>query len=136
MMKGRQGERVRSYVRGTILGFKRSKSNQYPKTSLIQIESMNTKEEVAWFVLERDASQLMDVINKKAKETHWDVATILKDVTALWHRFPNAMARSILRTANGEAHQLAKRALYWRKNGIASPCARLGVSYPFDPGTE
>ncbi|KAF8401226.1 hypothetical protein HHK36_012155 [Tetracentron sinense] len=69
------------------------------------------------FVLEGDASQLMDVINKKAKEPHWDVATILKDVSALWLRFPIAMARSIPRSANGEAHQLAKRALYWRKNG-------------------
>ncbi|KAI9153557.1 hypothetical protein LWI28_013028 [Acer negundo] len=45
MVKGRQGERVRLYVRGTILGYKRSKSNQYPNTSLIQIEGVNTKEE-------------------------------------------------------------------------------------------
>ncbi|KAF8402726.1 hypothetical protein HHK36_010815 [Tetracentron sinense] len=48
-MKERQGERVRLYVRGTILGYKRSKSNQYPNTSLIQIEGVNTKEEVAWY---------------------------------------------------------------------------------------
>ncbi|KAH7840064.1 hypothetical protein Vadar_012256 [Vaccinium darrowii] len=48
MVKGRQGERVRLYVRGTILGYKRSKSNQYPNTSLIQIEGVNTKEEVTW----------------------------------------------------------------------------------------
>ncbi|KAF3963535.1 hypothetical protein CMV_012088 [Castanea mollissima] len=49
MVKGRQGERVRLYVRGTILGYKRSKSNQYPNTSLIQIEGVNTKEEVGWY---------------------------------------------------------------------------------------
>ncbi|KAI6692125.1 hypothetical protein NL676_019835 [Syzygium grande] len=48
MVKGRQGERVRLYVRGTVLGYKRSKSNQYPSTSLIQIEGVNTQEEVAW----------------------------------------------------------------------------------------
>ncbi|KAJ8631844.1 hypothetical protein MRB53_025167 [Persea americana] len=48
MVKGRQGERVRLYVRGTVLGYKRSKSNQYPNTSLIQIEGVNTKEEVKW----------------------------------------------------------------------------------------
>ncbi|KAL8483573.1 hypothetical protein ACS0TY_026310 [Phlomoides rotata] len=48
-MKGRQGERVRLYVRGTILGYKRSKSNQYPNTSLVQIEGVNTQEEVAWY---------------------------------------------------------------------------------------
>ncbi|KAL8108045.1 hypothetical protein AgCh_024468 [Apium graveolens] len=49
MVKGRQGERVRLYVRVTILGYKRSKSNQYPNTSLVQIEGVNTKEEVSWY---------------------------------------------------------------------------------------
>ncbi|KAI3731125.1 hypothetical protein L1987_62308 [Smallanthus sonchifolius] len=49
MVKGRQGERVRLYTRGTVLGYKRSKSNQYPNTSLIQIEGVNTKEEVTWY---------------------------------------------------------------------------------------
>ncbi|PQQ12821.1 60S ribosomal protein L35a-1 [Prunus yedoensis var. nudiflora] len=49
MVKGRQGERIRLYVRGTVLGYKRSKSNQYPSASLIQIENVNTKEEVAWY---------------------------------------------------------------------------------------
>ncbi|GAU15802.1 hypothetical protein TSUD_236180, partial [Trifolium subterraneum] len=53
MVKGRQGERVRLYVRGTILGYKRSKSNQYPNTSLVQIEGVNTKEEVAWYAGKR-----------------------------------------------------------------------------------
>ncbi|KAG6395518.1 hypothetical protein SASPL_146163 [Salvia splendens] len=55
MVKGRQGERVRLYVRGTILGYKRSKSNQYPNTSLIQIEGVNTQEEVAWYLGKRMA---------------------------------------------------------------------------------
>ncbi|CAH1445366.1 unnamed protein product [Lactuca virosa] len=49
MVKGRQGERVRLYTRGTILGYKRSKSNQYPNTSLVQIEGVNTKDEVSWY---------------------------------------------------------------------------------------
>ncbi|CAH9070517.1 unnamed protein product [Cuscuta europaea] len=49
MVKGRQGERIRLYVRGTVLGYKRSKSNQYPTTSLVQIEGVNTKEEVGWY---------------------------------------------------------------------------------------
>ncbi|EOY17924.1 Ribosomal protein L35Ae family protein isoform 2 [Theobroma cacao] len=55
MVKGRQGERVRLYVRGTILGYKRSKSNQYTNTSLIQIEGVNSKEEVAWYCGKRMA---------------------------------------------------------------------------------
>ncbi|XP_010243420.1 PREDICTED: 60S ribosomal protein L35a-2-like [Nelumbo nucifera] len=48
MVKGHQGKRVRLYVRGTVLGYKRSKSNQYPNMSLIQIEGVNTKE-VTWY---------------------------------------------------------------------------------------
>ncbi|PHU18205.1 60S ribosomal protein L35a-3 [Capsicum chinense] len=55
MVKGRQGERVRLYTRGTVLGYKRSKSNQYPNTSLIQIEGVNTKEEVDWYLGKRMA---------------------------------------------------------------------------------
>ncbi|KAJ6892055.1 hypothetical protein NC651_025293 [Populus alba x Populus x berolinensis] len=43
------------YVRGTILGYKRSKSNQYPNTSLVQVEGVNTKEEVAWYAGKRMA---------------------------------------------------------------------------------
>ncbi|KAL4299267.1 hypothetical protein AHAS_Ahas17G0083800 [Arachis hypogaea] len=46
---------LRLYVRGSILGYKRSKSNQYPNTSLIQIEGVNTKEEVAWYAGKRMA---------------------------------------------------------------------------------
>lgn len=37
-----------------LIGF-RSKSNQYPNTSLIQIEGVNTKEEVAWYCGKRMA---------------------------------------------------------------------------------
>ncbi|KAG5572049.1 hypothetical protein H5410_061815 [Solanum commersonii] len=50
MVKGHQGERVRLYIRGNVLGYKRSKSNQYPNTSLVQIKGMNTKEEVNWYL--------------------------------------------------------------------------------------
>ncbi|KAG8093756.1 hypothetical protein GUJ93_ZPchr0012g22080 [Zizania palustris] len=56
MVKGRTGQRVRLYVRGTILGYKRSKSNQYENTSLVQIEGVNTKEEVAFYAGKRMAS--------------------------------------------------------------------------------
>ena len=35
-------------MRGTILGYKRSKSNQYGHTSLLQIEGVSTKD-VAWY---------------------------------------------------------------------------------------
>ncbi|GBG89954.1 hypothetical protein CBR_g50044 [Chara braunii] len=44
-----KGQRIRLYVRGIVLGYKRSKSNQYPNTSLIQIEGVNTREDVAWY---------------------------------------------------------------------------------------
>ncbi|KAG6492995.1 hypothetical protein ZIOFF_047967 [Zingiber officinale] len=55
MVKGREGERVRLYVCGRILGYKRSKSNQYENTSLVQIEGVNTKEEVDWYLGKRMA---------------------------------------------------------------------------------
>jgi large subunit ribosomal protein L35Ae len=52
-MVANKGERVRLYVRATILGYKRSKSNQYPTTSLLQIEGVNTPEEVNWYLGKR-----------------------------------------------------------------------------------
>ncbi|KAI3939245.1 hypothetical protein MKX01_002113 [Papaver californicum] len=55
MVKGAQGERVRLYTRGTVLGYKRSKSNQYPTTSLVQIEGVNTKEDVSYYAGKRMA---------------------------------------------------------------------------------
>ncbi|XP_066328706.1 large ribosomal subunit protein eL33w-like [Miscanthus floridulus] len=55
MVKGRTGQRVRLYVRGTVLGYKRSKSNQYETTSLVQIEGVNTKGDVAWYCGKRMA---------------------------------------------------------------------------------
>eukprot|EP00271_Cylindrocystis_brebissonii_P014585 TRINITY_DN35975_c0_g1_i1.p2 TRINITY_DN35975_c0_g1~~TRINITY_DN35975_c0_g1_i1.p2 ORF type:complete len:117 (-),score=21.02 TRINITY_DN35975_c0_g1_i1:484-834(-) len=45
----KKGEAVRLYVRGTVLAFKRGKSNQHPGTSLVQIEGVNTAEEVQWY---------------------------------------------------------------------------------------
>eukprot|EP00850_Spirogloea_muscicola_P011840 SM000075S21929 [mRNA] locus=s75:124954:125989:+ [translate_table: standard] len=48
-MASRQGERIRLYVRGSILGYRRSKSDQYPSTSLLQIEGVATKGEVEWY---------------------------------------------------------------------------------------
>ncbi|KAH7292002.1 hypothetical protein KP509_29G046500 [Ceratopteris richardii] len=41
--------------RGSILGYKRGKSNQYPSTSLIQIEGVNTVQEVDWYLGKRIA---------------------------------------------------------------------------------
>ncbi|KAI4977979.1 hypothetical protein ZWY2020_014533 [Hordeum vulgare] len=49
MVKGCTGQRVRLYVRGTIFGYKRSKLNQYDTASLVQIEGVNTREDVAWY---------------------------------------------------------------------------------------
>ncbi|KAI5083449.1 hypothetical protein GOP47_0003192 [Adiantum capillus-veneris] len=54
-MTERKGECVRLYVRGLILGYKRGKSNQYPSTSLLQIEGVNTIEEVDWYLGKRIA---------------------------------------------------------------------------------
>nr|KJB65905.1 hypothetical protein B456_010G118400 [Gossypium raimondii] len=59
-------DRWRLYVRGTILGYKRSKSNQYPNTSLIQIEGVTTKEEVAWYAGKRMAYIYKDKVKKNS----------------------------------------------------------------------
>eukprot|EP00252_Welwitschia_mirabilis_P024119 TRINITY_DN7030_c0_g1_i1.p1 TRINITY_DN7030_c0_g1~~TRINITY_DN7030_c0_g1_i1.p1 ORF type:complete len:113 (+),score=6.93 TRINITY_DN7030_c0_g1_i1:259-597(+) len=55
MVKERKGQFVRLFVRGIILGYKRSKSNQYPHTSLIQIEGVHTTEEARWYLGKRMA---------------------------------------------------------------------------------
>lgn len=55
------------YVSG--LGFFRSKSNQYPNTSLIQIEGVNTKEEVAWYAGKRMAYIYKAKVKKN--DTHY-----------------------------------------------------------------
>ncbi|KAJ1389411.1 Translation protein, beta-barrel domain superfamily [Sesbania bispinosa] len=44
---------VRLYLRGTILGYKRFESNQYPITSLAQIDGVNPTEEVSWYAGKR-----------------------------------------------------------------------------------
>ncbi|XP_044336674.1 60S ribosomal protein L35a-1-like [Triticum aestivum] len=69
MVKGRTGQRVRLYIRGTILGFKRSTSNQYESTSLVQVEGVNTKEDVAWYA----GKHLAYVYKAKTKsnDTHY-----------------------------------------------------------------
>jgi large subunit ribosomal protein L35Ae len=39
----------RSFVSDESVGFGRSKSNQYESASLVQIEGVNTREDVAWY---------------------------------------------------------------------------------------
>lgn len=42
---------LRLYVRGQILGYKRSKVNQYEHTSLIRLESVTAKEDAAYYLV-------------------------------------------------------------------------------------
>mmetsp|Transcript_12181 Transcript_12181/g.31011 ORF Transcript_12181/g.31011 Transcript_12181/m.31011 type:complete len:113 (-) Transcript_12181:100-438(-) len=49
------GEKIRLYVKGTIVSYKRSKSNQYNKTSLINIDGVESKEETNWYLGKRIA---------------------------------------------------------------------------------
>ena len=48
----------------------RSKSNQYPNTSLIQIEGVNTKEEVAWYAGKKMAYIYKAKVKKNGSHYH------------------------------------------------------------------
>eukprot|EP00324_Dicrateria_rotunda_P004573 CAMPEP_0206161320 /NCGR_PEP_ID=MMETSP1474-20131121/7542_1 /ASSEMBLY_ACC=CAM_ASM_001110 /TAXON_ID=97495 /ORGANISM="Imantonia sp., Strain RCC918" /LENGTH=72 /DNA_ID=CAMNT_0053563127 /DNA_START=936 /DNA_END=1151 /DNA_ORIENTATION=+ len=44
------GEPCTLYSKGRIIGYKRSKVNQYENTSLIKIENVNAKEDVDFYL--------------------------------------------------------------------------------------
>ncbi len=49
------GENVRLYVKGQVLGYKRSKANQQNHTALIKVDGVATKGETAWYLGKRIA---------------------------------------------------------------------------------
>ncbi|KAI4299467.1 hypothetical protein L6164_032927 [Bauhinia variegata] len=118
MVKGRQGERVRLYVRGSILGYKRSKSNQYPNTSLIQIEGVNTPEEVAWYAGKRLAYIYKAKINgSKGKSLY---------VSKQYIRFSVVDANTIYLRLEGNCILLLELDLYYFCTFDSSSFACLG----------
>ncbi|KAK2663854.1 hypothetical protein Ddye_002428 [Dipteronia dyeriana] len=62
--------RIRLYVHGTILGYRRSKSNQYSNTPLIQIDGVKTKQEVTWYVGKRITYRYKAETEKNAIRYH------------------------------------------------------------------
>mmetsp|Transcript_32694 Transcript_32694/g.97514 ORF Transcript_32694/g.97514 Transcript_32694/m.97514 type:complete len:109 (-) Transcript_32694:71-397(-) len=49
------GERVRLFVKAQVLGYKRSKANQYCHTSLLKIDGVNTTKEADFYLGKRIA---------------------------------------------------------------------------------
>ena len=47
------GERVKLYVKGSIMGYKRSKVNQHSHTSLIKIDNVNDKCDTEFYLGKR-----------------------------------------------------------------------------------
>ncbi|KAF8397049.1 hypothetical protein HHK36_018687 [Tetracentron sinense] len=107
------GEEVWALVKTSVIfvvRLSRMNSVEMVGGSVNSVESAMDSEQ---FVLEGDACQLMDFLNNICKEPHWDVLTILNDVKDIWSQFPSAITQAIPRSANGEAHNLAKRALVY-----------------------
>ncbi|CBZ56119.1 hypothetical protein NCLIV_065450 [Neospora caninum Liverpool] len=55
MKKSGTKQPVRLYVRGIVLGYKRSKVNQYPSCSLLQLEGVNDRKDTQFYLGKRVA---------------------------------------------------------------------------------
>lgn len=55
MKKSGTKQPVRLYVRGIVLGYKRSKANQYPSCSLLQLEGVHDRKDTQFYLGKRVA---------------------------------------------------------------------------------
>lgn len=67
------GQPVRLYVKGTFTGYKRSKSNQYCHTALLNIDGVNAREDVNFYLGKRVAYIYQATRTQKGRKSEYRV---------------------------------------------------------------
>jgi len=82
MVKKEKGEPVKLYCKGRIIGYKRSKVNQYENQSLIKIENVNQKDDTEFYLGKKCASALPSARPDGSPEPR--VSPIAADAGCCW----------------------------------------------------
>ena len=67
------GQPVRLYVKGTFTGYKRSKSNQYNHTAILNIQNVNSRDDVEFYLGKRVAYIYQATRTQKDRKSEYRV---------------------------------------------------------------